>query len=538
MSYRRFIAGLPAVALALLAAVTPAAAQTQGVSQPAVPNAAAPTVRRLSADEAVRLAVENNLGIQVTRINPLIEDLNVAAAQAAWQPSLTSTLQQNSTDSPNNSFLSGAQGTTLTSGRFSSNLSLQQTMRWGGTYSIGWDSSRSTTNNTFSNFSPQLASSLALHYEQPLLRGFHTDNQRQQLLVSQKNREIADVQVRQSVAVTSRTVRNAYWDLAFAIASLQVQQQSLDLANESLRDTRSRVEIGTTPPIDIVEAEAEVATREEAVIVAQAEIGTAEDTLRALVLDPKSPDFWTTRIETGELPAFQATTVDVDMAVRSALSRRTDLEQARKTLEANDITIRYLRDQTLPDVSAGFDYGLSGLGGTQFVRGEGFPGPIIGRTGRSYGAVLSDLLGNDFPSWTAQINVSYPIGATAQQASAARARLQYQQSQTQLRNEELQVATQVREVARQLQTNQKRVDTTRVSRELAERRLDAEQRKFAAGTSTNFLVFQAQRDLAQARNNEIRAILDYQRSAVDLETVQDVPLGATGGATGAVAAAR
>jgi HAE1 family hydrophobic/amphiphilic exporter-1 len=446
---------------------------------------------------------------------------------------LTSTLQQGSTDSPNNSFLSGAEGTTLTNGRFSSNVSVQQSTRWGGTYSIGWDSSRTTTNNTFSNFSPQLSSSVSLHYEQPLIRGFHTDSLRQQLLVSRKNREIADVQVRQTVATTARTVRNAYWDLAFAITSLQVQQQSLDLANESLRNTRARVEIGTTPPIDIVEAEAEVATREEAVIVAQAQIGTAEDTLRALVFDPRAADFWTMRIETTDLPAFRPAAVDVDGVVRSALSRRSDLEQSRRTLEANDITLRYLRDQTLPDVTANFDYGLSGLGGTQFVRGPGFPGPIIGQTGRSYGAVISDLFGNDFPSWTAALNIRYPIGATAQQASAARARVQFQQSQTQLRNQELQVTTQVREVARQLQTNQKRVDTTRVSRELAERRLDAEQRKFAAGTSTNFIVFQAQRDLAQARNNELRAILDYQRSAVDLETVQDVPIGATAGVTAA-----
>ncbi len=220
------------------------------------------------------------------------------------------------------------------------------------------------------------------------------------------------MQVRQTVATTARTVRNAYWDLAFAITSLQVQQQSLDLANESLRNTRARVEIGTTPPVDIVEAEAEVATREEAVIVAQAQIGTAEDALRALVFDPRAADFWTMRIETTDLPAFRPATVDVDVVVRSALSRRTDLEQSRKTLEANDITIRYLRNQTLPDVTANFDYGLSGLGGTQFVRGAGFPGPIIGQTGAQLRRGLSDLFGNDFPSWTAALNVRYPIGAS------------------------------------------------------------------------------------------------------------------------------
>ena len=122
------------------------------------------------------------------------------------------------------------------------------------------------------------------------------------------------------------------------------------------------------------------------------------------------------------------------------------------------------------------------------------------------------------------MNISYPLGATPQDANVARARLQYTQQQTQLREAELQVVTQVREAGRQVLTNQRRVETTRVSRQLAERRLEAEQRKLAAGTSTSFFVFQAQRDLAQARNNELRAILDYQRSLVDFETVQEAPL--------------
>jgi outer membrane protein TolC len=166
-----------------------------------------------------------------------------------------------------------------------------------------------------------------------------------------------------------------------------------------------------------------------------------------------------------------------------------------------------------------------------------FGGDIISTTNRSYGSALADLFGLDFPRWTAQVNVRYPIGHSQQEASLAQARLQYSQTVTQLKNQQLQVATQVRETARQVQTNQKRVDTTRAAREFAQSRLDAEQRKFAAGTSTNFLVFQAQRDLAQARNNELRAILDFQRSVVDLETVQQVPL-AGGATTGTVTAAR
>ena len=228
------------------------------------------------------------------------------------------------------------------------------------------------------------------------------------------------------------------------------------------------------------------------------------------------------------MPPFEPMPVDVDAAIRTALDRRTDLLQTRKSMEANDINIRFLKNQTLPDVSAQFDYGLSAIGGVQFLRAAGVgltPGDIIGEERRGVGSVLSDLLTNDFPAWTLSLNFSYPIGNSPQQASLARARLQQTRDEAQLKKQELQVTTEVRQAARAARvTNQQRVQTTRASRELPQRRLEAEQRKFEAGTSTNFLVFQAQRDLAVARNNELRAILDYIRSKIDLETVQEVPL--------------
>ena len=499
-----------------------------GVLLPAAQQAAAAgtQVRRLTADEAVRLAAENNLGIQIARFDPQIENLNILQVRASWLPTLNSSVQQNSNTSPPNSFLSGAQGA-LSSDQFSMTTEVQQLLPWGGQYAAGFDGARSTSNNFFSNFNPQLRSSLSLNYTQPLLRGFKIDNTRQQLEISQKNREIADVGLRETLTATSRTVRNAYWDLRFQIASLQVAEQSLELAEQSLRDTRARVEIGTIPPIDVIEADAEVATRREAVIVAQAQIATAEDTLRALVYNPSMPDFWTIRIEPVDTPQFAAVSVDLDGVISNALSRRTDLQTAKKQLEADDVNIRFLTDQTLPEVNARVDYGLSALGGVQFVRAPGVglsPGEIIGEQRRGFGSVVGDLLTNDFPAWTVAVNVSYPIGTSQQKANLARTRLQRTQAETQLKNQELQVVTQVRLAARQVQTNQQRVQTTRASREFAERRLEAEQRKFAAGTSTNFLVFQAQRDLAVSRNNELSAILDYNQSLVDLETVQEVPL--------------
>jgi HAE1 family hydrophobic/amphiphilic exporter-1 len=505
-----------------------------------VPAAAQPPdvpVRRLTLDEAVRLALDNNLGIQIARYNPQVQDLSVALARSAWTPNFTTVVQGASTATPNSGFLSGATtgASKTTTGRMLSNVGVLQQTPWGGSYSVGWDSVRSTTTNVFSSFSPQLQSSLSIDIRQPLLRNFAIDSLRQQVILSEKDRESADFQLQQTVATTTRAVRNAYFDLAYANASLAVQQQSLDLANQSLRETNTRIQIGTTPPIDSVEAQAEVAARQQSVIVAESQIETAQDNLRALVFNPSAPDFWTTRIVPTELPGFQPSAVDVDGAVRNALQMRTDLLQARKSLESADIDIRYFQNQALPDVTATFDYGLTGLGGSPVARTNtlGIPVAVPIGTPRNFASVLGDLFGNQYPSWTLGLNISYPLGRSQQEANVARARLQTTQAETQLKNAELQVVTQVRNVARQLVTSQKLVDSTRAARDLSEQRLDAEQKKLAAGTSTNFLVFQAQRDLAQARNDELNSILAYTRAQIDFETVQVAPVAGASTATAA-----
>jgi len=514
-----------AVSAALLALVLPAASPAQTPSAQA-PGPAGP-VRSLSLTDAVQLALEQNLGVRVERINPQIQQEGVLLAQAAWQPTFTSNFSYNSTDTPPDSFLSGAQQT-LKTDFFQGTTGVEQLLPWGASYTFGWDGSRSTSNNIFSNFNPRLRSNLRISFVQPLLRNFRTDSSRTQLVVSRRNREISDTQLRATVVTTVRNVKNAYWDLKYALANLEVRRQSLELARQTLKDNRTRVEVGTMAPIDIVEAEAEVARNEEAVILAEAQIRQAEDRLRALVFDPSAPDFWTMTIDPVDEPQMEPVVVDADAAIRTALDKRTDLQQARKQLENVDANLRLYRDQMLPQVNLEADYSTTGLGGTQLVRGEGFPGPIIGERNRGFGRVLGDVYTFDYPAWTLGVRVSYPIGRSAAEASYARARLQYDQGRLQIRNLELQVATQVRDAARQVNTNIKRIEATRAARVLAERRLEAEQKKFGVGMSTSFLVFQAQRDLATARVNELRAILDYNQSLADFEAVQEAAVGGAG----------
>ena len=484
-------------------------------------------IRRLSVDEAVTLALEQNLDLQVERINPRIEDMSIAQARSVYAPVLSSTFTGNNANSPASGFLSGAgDQNSVTDRTLRDAVDIVQDVPWaGGRYTAAWDGSHRTSSSVFFSFAPILQSNLSLNYTQPLLRNLAIDTPRWQIAITRANRELSDIQLRTTVVVTQRNVRNAYWGLVSAQSFLAVQQQSLKLSQESLRNNRTRVEVGTMAPIDIVEAESEVARNEENVIISDASVERAEDLLRTLIFDPDAPDFWSIRIQPSDEPMLAPREIDVDAAIRTALSQRTDLDAVDRNIETSETDIQYYGNQRLPDVNLQVDYRATGLGGTFLERGGDFGiGEITGRQETSFASVLGNIFTNDFPAWTVGVTVSYPLGTSSADANLERARLQRGQGHARRRSLEMRVATEVRDAARAVRTNLQRVEATRASRLLGERRLAAEQRRFEVGLSSTFLVFQAQRDLAQARNREEVAILDYTRSLVDFDAVQEVPL--------------
>jgi outer membrane protein TolC len=487
------------------------------------------SLRRLSIDEASMLALDQNLGIRIQRYDPQIQDTGVALARSAWAPQLSSTLTKNSSDQPVTSILSGTIPV-VTTGQFLTGVSLAATAPWGATYSVSTNNNRFTTTDPTSTFNPRLTSNLSLNFTQPLLRNFEIDQIRQQVQTSKKVRDLSDIQLQTVVSQTVRNVKNAYWDLVYAINNLKAQQQSLALSQQSLKDNQKRVEIGTLAPIDIVQSQAEVANNEQGVIVADAQIKQAQDNLRALILDPGTPDFWTVVFDPTDAATYSEQTIDIDAAVRTALDKRTDLRAAKNTIEQSDINIKFYGNQIKPDLNAVVNYGAIGIGGTQFSGGTN---PITGQTtpltivNRSYGTALSDVFSSAFPQWSFGVTIGYPLGANSAHANLARVRLEYEQSQAQLKALQLQIATAVRTVGRSVLTNQKRVQAAKASRELQEKKLEAEEKKLAAGMSSTFLVLQAQRDLAQARTQEVQAVSDYNKSLVDFDAVQQVPLAGT-----------
>jgi outer membrane protein len=489
------------------------------------------TVRRISIDEAVKLAMEQNLGIKIQRFDPQIQDTGVSLARSNWAPQLSSTITRNSNQQPTTSILSGTQPS-VTTGTFAAGASLLQQLPFhGANYALNWNNSRFTTNDPTNTFNPRLSSNVSFQFQQPLLRNFEIDAIRQQVALSKKVRDLSDIQLDSIITQTLRSVRNAYWDLSYSINNLKAQQESLALSRQSLKDNQKRVEIGTMAPIDIVQAQAEVANNESNVIIAEAAIKTAQDALRALILDPGSPDVWSVVFEPTDAPSFDARAIDVDAAVRNALDKRSDMRGAKNALDQSDINIKYYNNQIKPDVNAQATYGAIGIGGTQ--QSGGF-NPFTGQTTplqsvvRGYGSALGDVFSNAFPQWTFGVQIGYPLGANTAHANLARVKLEYDQAQAQLKSMQMQVTTQVRSAARNVQTNQQLVQSAKASRELQEKKLEAEEKKLAAGMSSPFFVVQAQRDLSLARTVEIRAISDYNKSLVDFEAVQQVPLNGGG----------
>ena len=482
-------------------------------------------LRDLSLDEAVEIALAQNLDIAVERLGPQATDFQLAGLRNLYRPLASSSLGQRSQVNPPTNQLNGGQRVTNDTTTY--NFGVTQELPWGGgNFALTFNNSRLSTSNLFANYNPTFTSTLTATFIQPLLRDFGIDNNRQQLFIAQINRDIAEESLRATVAQTIANVRNAYWELAYARATVDVAQRSLDLAQKLVEDNQARVEVGTLAPIDVVQAEAEAANRRQTLATAEATLATAQLTLKRLLVTGTSDPLWSQELRATDLPQLTTPPLDVEAAVRNALDRRTDLATARKNLDSNDVSLRFWRNQTRPALDLQVNYGAQGIGGTQFIRqGTGLGSTIIGEIPGGYTDALSILRNRDFPTWNAALTVSYPIGGNNADGQYARTRVLRTQQSTRLRALELQVATEVTNAALQVQANLRRVDAARAARALAERQLEAEQSKFEVGLSTNFFVVQSQRDLADAQNAELRALTDLQRALVTFERAQEAPAG-------------
>ena len=504
-------------ALKFATALSPDADQTR----PTAPPPPAGTMVNLTLDEATARALERNLDIAVERLNPQTFDFSIAALDANYRPMFQSNVGMRSQSQFPRSQTAGAD--MLVTETFTGNSGISQNVKWGGgSFSFVFNNNRQKQSDLFATRNPVLNTNMNAVYIQPLLRGFRIDGTRAQLRVTQLGQEMSDIALRATIVRTLANVRNAYWDYEYAIEAADVAERSLALATKLVEDNRARVEVGAMAPLDVVQAQAEEANRRQVVTQTDAARRTAELALKRLIVSGTDDPFWTAALNPVDRPTYTTETVDVTAAVRRALDNRTDLQQSKKQLAANDVALRNLSDQRLPALDLTGSYGTAGVGGPQFVR-QGLGGIITQTIPSGYSDALRILANQTAPTWNFALSLSYPIGSSPADANLARARIQQQQTIAQSRQMELQIATEVTNAALQVESNRERLQAAAAARELAERRLDAEQSRFDVGLSTNFFVVQAQRDLRDAQNAELHALLDYRKAQVEFARVQEVP---------------
>src|SRR4051812_29913127 len=413
------------------------------------------------------------------------------------------------------------------------NFSYFQGWSTGTALSVGFNNQRQATNSLFTTLVPEVNSNFRMTLRQHLLAGFGGTNRRF-IRIARNNREISDIGFRNQVATTVSQIQNIYWDLVNAYEDVKVKERSLALANKTLSDNKKQVEIGTLAPIEITRAESEASTREQDVIVSQTNLQLQQllmkNAISRSLTDPILAAAPVVPTDTMAI-ADQEQVIPTQDLINDALGHRPELAQARIDLTNRDITKKSARNALLPTADLNAWYGGAGLGGQQNLAATcGQPGApasclppgSIQRTGfpQSFGS----LFNNDFPDYGVGVSVQIPIRNRAAQADQVRSELEYRQAQMRLQQLQNQVSIEVRNAQYALQQNRARVVAAQKAQDLAQQSLEAEQKKYALGASTNTLVLQAQRDLAQSSSNVVIAMSAYEKSRVELDRVTGLTL--------------
>ena len=359
-----------------VSAQTPRADQASAAPQPAQEA----DILKLTIDDAVKRAIENNPDLAIVRLGPDVEAARVSQADSAYRPVFSTVFGRSSVMSPSSSFDQAIEGIETT--EVFATTGLRQRLRTGGgTWSLGWDASRTASDSFINSFNPTLRSGLLVALSQPLLRDRKIDAVRVQDVIAKRNLKSSELRALQASVQTVASVKQAYWTLKAALANVTVQQRSLELAEDLVRQNQARVNVGQAPPLDLVQAQAEVATRRENLIRADAIARNAEDRLRRLMMDPADTSFWNVRLSPVDEPVSDNTPPDQDQAVQSALRDRYDLALLRQEWDNADTNVEFFNNQKLPDVRLEASYRGGGVGGTQLVRTGSFPGTVTGSVG-------------------------------------------------------------------------------------------------------------------------------------------------------------
>ena len=391
----------------------------------------------------------------------------------------------------------------------------------GTEYEVTYEAQRDTTNSLFTGLNPQYSSELILTITQPLLKGFGIDTNKKDIYIANNNLDISDYEFRDKVIEIIAEAENVYWDLVFSIDNLKVKRQSIDRARELEERVKAQVKVGVLAPLDILQASSEVASREEAVLDAEKSIQDNEDKIKNIINIPFDSVDGVKAIRPLDRPKFIASQpVDLAVSIKTAIEQRPDYQIKKKELDNKKILVKYNKNQTYPTLDLVGSFGLNGISGNAVdLVTFGSEAATQSKFGGNFGQGLQNMFDPDYRTWEMGFNVKYPLGNRAAKSRLSASRLEVSQLLLDIKDKERSIILEVREAARQINTDVKRVHAAKISRQLAEETLNAEEKKFEVGLSTSFQVLEFQTDLAEEQTKELEAIVDYNKSHIKLRKI-------------------
>ena len=458
----------------------------------------------LSLADAVVRALQQNLDISISRQTKDSRIADIVIEQAKFDPTLSLNGQYNRQVAPLNRPVLGFTGANLQEiTKFDQNVvgvtaDVTQTLYTGTNFDLNYSPQRTFVGgpNTFL-FNPAYTGGLAFTMTQSLLKNFGIDVNKTFIYIAQNNATVEQHVFLDRVMTVIATVEQTFWEMVFANENLKVAQAALKAAEELLATNRAKAKAGVMSIVDVLQAEAAVASRVEQILVAEKAIRDQEDQVRRL-LNPAEEDLrQDLRLAPTDAPATALEPLSLQEAIDIAMERRPEILQAGKNIDTSELNVKFAKNQLLPTLSLQGTMGLAGLGA-------------------DYNDSVKRNFSGDFYNYGAGLVLSYPLGNRSAYSTYNKRQLEARNAQSTLQSIRQQVIVGVREAVRRVQTDFKRIETTRSARIMAEKQLQAEQERLKVGLSTTRFVLDFQRDLATAQGNELRAIIDYNKSLSNL----------------------
>jgi outer membrane protein len=496
----------------------------------------------LALREAIKLALENNKDIEVSRQTVKSAEFDLQSADGVYEPRLFGQTYYERNTSPNLSIFSTNK--TTTNGTLANSITYQGLLRKNGTsYSFSLNNQRVTTNNTIAILNPQYNTGLNFSITQPFRRGRKIDNQRRIIEIAKKNLSLTDVQFRQKSIEIITTVQRAYWDLTFALRNLQVQRDGVRDAKEQLEHNQRLVKEGQLAPIDIVAAETQVANLELSVYDALDTVNRAENILKNLIATDRKDTIWNVSLVPTDKVDLDIPNTNLPEALDLALQNRPEIEINEAAKSINEIDRTFYKEQTKSQVDFVASYTSTGLSGsfndkfnppfqpsactTPPVNPVACQNAIAAQTAAirtsaktfsgGFQSNISDILLQRYPTLRFGVTFNIPLKNKTAEAQIGKNLVEADKLKIQREQLEQSIQVDVRNALQSLRTAEARLRTAAVARENSQKQYESEQRKLDAGQSDVYKVLERQTALMNARSNELRSQTELNKAVAELQ---------------------